>query len=213
MIGKSPGKRLAPRGHGAQIGRARFLARREHVPTTQRGIFFRDHKTSSAPVIIPQPRDEDAIAPRRWSCTQPENQTSCLPLSSPCLPDISFDGSLGRISPMSSAAVDPISDSTPSGSVSAGDPLIEVEGVTKIYHLWESPSARLKHAVIGGLAEVAPGRAREVLRAKNARYRSDFCALRDFSLRVERGGRTGCGLAKNGSGKQMLRLQIIALAR
>jgi lipopolysaccharide transport system ATP-binding protein len=109
---------------------------------------------------------------------------------------------------MSSVAVEPISDSTPSGSVSASDAIIKVEGVSKVYHLWESPSARLKHAVIGSLADVVPGRAREVLRAKNARYRTDFCALHDFSLRVERGHSVGI-IGKNGSGKSTL-LQIIA---
>jgi lipopolysaccharide transport system ATP-binding protein len=107
---------------------------------------------------------------------------------------------------MSLAAVEPISK--PSGAVSASDPVIEVEGITKVYHLWESPSARLKHAVISRLADVMPEKIRQTLRAKNARYRSDFSALRDFSLRVERGHSVGI-IGKNGSGKSTL-LQIIA---
>lgn len=107
---------------------------------------------------------------------------------------------------MSFAVVEPISK--PSGAVSISDPVIEVEGVSKVYHLWESPSARLKHAVISRLADVMPEKVRQTLQAKNARYRSDFSALRDFSLRVERGHSVGI-IGKNGSGKSTL-LQIIA---
>jgi lipopolysaccharide transport system ATP-binding protein len=107
---------------------------------------------------------------------------------------------------MSLAAVEPISK--PSGAVSVSDPVIEVEGITKVYHLWESPSARLKHAVISRLADVMPEKVRQTLQAKNARYRADFSALRDFSLRVERGQSVGI-IGKNGSGKSTL-LQIIA---
>jgi lipopolysaccharide transport system ATP-binding protein len=107
---------------------------------------------------------------------------------------------------MSSAAVEPISK--PSGSSSASEPLIEVEGVTKVYHLWESPAARLKHAVLGKMAEVMPSGLRGTLQKKIAGYRNDFCALRDFSLRVERGHSVGI-IGKNGSGKSTL-LQIIA---
>ena len=107
---------------------------------------------------------------------------------------------------MSLAAVEPISKVP--GAVSVSDPVIEVEGISKVYHLWESPSARLKHAVLSRVADLAPDKVRRTLQEKSARYRSDFCALRDFSLRVERGQSVGI-IGKNGSGKSTL-LQIIA---
>ena len=109
---------------------------------------------------------------------------------------------------MSSAAAEPISDFSWPGSARPTDPVIEVEELTKVYHLWESPSARLKHALLGRVAPVMPPRIRERLQARLARYRNDFCALRDVSFRVERGHSVGI-IGKNGSGKSTL-LQMIA---
>ena len=109
---------------------------------------------------------------------------------------------------MSSAAIEPISDLSSPGPARLTDPVIEVEGLTKVYHLWESPSARLKHALLGRLAPVAPRKLRDALQSRLARYRNDFCALRDVSFRVERGQSMGI-IGKNGSGKSTL-LQMIA---
>jgi lipopolysaccharide transport system ATP-binding protein len=109
---------------------------------------------------------------------------------------------------MSSAAVEHFSPVTHPKSAAVAPPIIEVEGVTKVYHLWESPLARLKVCVASQLASRLPAKARTALETKIAHHRHDFTALRDVSFRVERGESVGI-IGKNGSGKSTL-LQIIA---
>ena len=91
---------------------------------------------------------------------------------------------------------------------------IRGEGVSKLYHIWHSPSARLRFSVLSQLhrtLRVALERDTPALRAL-ARWRealvADFEALRGVSFTVRRGESVGI-IGRNGSGKSTL-LQVIA---
>ena len=70
--------------------------------------------------------------------------------------------------------------------------IIELQGVSKSYPIYDSPSNRLK----------------ELLTFNHASYHQDFWALRDITLEVKK-GETFCVVGENGSGKSTL-LQMIA---
>ncbi len=70
--------------------------------------------------------------------------------------------------------------------------IIELQGVSKSYPIYDSPSNRLK----------------ELLTFNHASYHKDFWALRDITLDVKK-GETFCVVGENGSGKSTL-LQMIA---
>lgn len=70
--------------------------------------------------------------------------------------------------------------------------VIEFQGVSKTYPIYDSPKGRLK----------------ELLTLNRRSFHRDFWALREVSFRVER-GETFCIVGENGSGKSTL-LQIIA---
>lgn len=72
------------------------------------------------------------------------------------------------------------------------EPIIEFEGVSKSYPIYDSPGDRLK----------------ELLSFQRLRRHRDFWALRDVSFSVGR-GETFCVIGENGSGKSTL-LQIVA---
>jgi lipopolysaccharide transport system ATP-binding protein len=75
----------------------------------------------------------------------------------------------------------------------AGDAVVSVRAVGKVYRLYDSPQDRLRHMLFSRL-----GRS----------YGREFWALRDVSFEVRRGEVVGI-IGKNGSGKSTL-LQIIA---
>ncbi|MFH2126183.1 MAG: ABC transporter ATP-binding protein [Pseudomonadota bacterium] len=79
-------------------------------------------------------------------------------------------------------------------------PPVTAQGVGKCYALYQRPSDRLKQAVVPRL--------RRVLGLTPRTYYQPFWALREVSLRVERGQCLGV-LGRNGSGKSTL-LQILA---
>lgn len=81
----------------------------------------------------------------------------------------------------------------PADSVLAAEAAIVVRNVGKMYHLFDRPQDRLKHALLWRLG-------------KN--YGKQFWALRDLSFEVRRGEALGI-IGRNGSGKSTL-LQIIA---
>ncbi len=92
--------------------------------------------------------------------------------------------------------------------------LIRVQHVSKRYHLWESPSARLRFSLLSqahrSLRSVL-GRESALVAQVGARRDAvsrDFYALEDVSLEVRRGESLGI-IGRNGSGKSTL-LQIIA---
>ncbi len=70
--------------------------------------------------------------------------------------------------------------------------MVEFDGVSKSYSIYEAPGDRLK----------------ELVTFNRRAYHKDFWALRDVSFRVER-GETFCVIGENGSGKSTL-LQIVA---
>lgn len=78
----------------------------------------------------------------------------------------------------------------------AGDVLVDVRGISKVFRTYRSPADRLKQYLARGMG--LGGRSRF----------DEFCALQDVSFEVRRGDAVGL-IGRNGSGKSTL-LQIIA---
>ena len=72
------------------------------------------------------------------------------------------------------------------------DPIIQVDGVSKVYHLYERPRDRLKEALLPG----------------KRRFHRDFYAIKDVSFELPRGEAFGI-VGRNGSGKSTL-LKMLA---
>jgi ABC-type polysaccharide/polyol phosphate transport system ATPase subunit len=90
------------------------------------------------------------------------------------------------------------------------EPLIEVNGLTKAYRIWDRPSSRLTVPMIEAASRLFPRRSSlgRALGERAARRYRDFYALRDVSFCIRRGEATGI-IGRNGSGKSTL-LQLIA---
>lgn len=89
---------------------------------------------------------------------------------------------------------------------SSSKPLISVQNVSKCYHVFDTPLAKLRHALMPVTFDVAPKN--PLARWRKAGASAEFWALRDVTLEVFPGEAVGI-LGKNGSGKSTL-LQMIA---
>jgi lipopolysaccharide transport system ATP-binding protein len=85
--------------------------------------------------------------------------------------------------------------------------LLDVQNVSKMYHLWESPRTRLVYGLWSQVPAWAPSPLRLMAEAQKAKLGRNFYALHDFSLQLHRGESVAI-LGRNGSGKSTL-LQII----
>jgi lipopolysaccharide transport system ATP-binding protein len=83
--------------------------------------------------------------------------------------------------------------------MSSEDISINVDGISKIYNIYNTPSDRLKQAIIPRL--------QKKMGVEPRKYFSEFHALQDISFQVRRGETWGI-IGKNGSGKSTL-LQVI----
>ena len=88
-----------------------------------------------------------------------------------------------------------------------GPLLLNVRNVSKLYHLWESPRARLIYGLWSQVPPWAPIRLRELAQQRKAKLGRDFYALHDVSLELRQGESVAI-LGRNGSGKSTL-LQIV----
>lgn len=79
------------------------------------------------------------------------------------------------------------------------DYAIEVNNVSKCYHIYDRPSDRLKQSIFSGV--------RRLLGSTEKPYFREFWALKDVSFKVKKGESVGI-IGQNGSGKSTL-LQII----
>jgi lipopolysaccharide transport system ATP-binding protein len=102
----------------------------------------------------------------------------------------------------------PVTEIENAATDAPADPLLlDVQNVSKMYHLWESPRERLIYGLWSQVPAWAPHRLRTTAEAQKARLGRNFYALHDFSLQLRRGESVAI-LGRNGSGKSTL-LQII----
>ena len=115
---------------------------------------------------------------------------------------------------MSPPTLEAIPSASPSTDPANDDVVLSVQGVSKHYKLWTSPSVRLRYSVLSQahrtLRALLPKDSAPLtaLRRQRDSLHQDFTALHELSFEVRRGESLGI-IGRNGAGKSTL-LQIIA---
>src|SRR5258707_4193183 len=98
----------------------------------------------------------------------------------------------------------PVTETENAAADAAADPLLlDVQNVSKMYHLWESPRARLVYGLWSQVPAWAPRRLRTMAEAEKAKLGRNFYALDEFSLQLRRSESVAI-LGRNCSGKSNL---------
>ena len=89
-------------------------------------------------------------------------------------------------------------------------PIIDLKGVSKLFRIWSSPSARVKAPMLSKIGNLLPAgsRIRERIHAKASSLCRDFYAVSGIDLTLHRGDSVAI-IGRNGAGKSTL-LQMIA---
>ena len=143
--------------------------------------------------VLNEPRGPDSNQNSNFSCR-------AVKLANACTVGASADPIIVSPAPTTEIRND-------TADTSGSSLLLDVQSVSKIYHLWESPRARLIYGLWSQVPGWAPLPLQRLAQKEKARLGRNFYALQNVSFQLGQGESLAI-LGRNGSGKSTL-LQII----